>query len=325
MKAGMFVPRLETLFFRARNALQTRGTSQDEQRDAPSGNKLPSIYIGALRRSGSTLLTGLLTSLPHSFVFPEPLLARNGFRVHDIAAKMLAPYGIDLRAFQRRWCRFRRPFIMGAFKYELLPQLARHVLQIGVKEVSHEHWRKYLYHFPDMKVLLTVRDPRDIYISVHYRRKKGIALWSSEYTPGAFAQALNKQFRMQVEMSEATNCLKIKYEDLCTNDAVYEQVKSFTCSPIPDTGKAGGYLAGNPRRRDEFDLHGGRRLRQKGPSLEARARRKSPRGGSRDDSFDTGVLQILGIRRIEKTEETRIGGRPGSKANANHYRSGCTT
>ena len=43
----------------------------------------PLIYIASLRRTGSTVLSEALTSLPHSFIFREPYLSGGEFRVQD--------------------------------------------------------------------------------------------------------------------------------------------------------------------------------------------------------------------------------------------------
>ena len=58
-----------------------------------------------------------------------------------------------------------------------MPHLASYVSQVGVKEIHHDGWRKYIQYFPEMKILLTGRDPRDIYISLFYRVKK----WQREF------------------------------------------------------------------------------------------------------------------------------------------------
>jgi len=66
-------------------------------------------------------------------------------------------YGIDLKAFERRWSGDKRNFLLDAFKNELIPQLASCVSQIGVKEIRHKRWRELFRHFPEMKILLIGR------------------------------------------------------------------------------------------------------------------------------------------------------------------------
>jgi hypothetical protein len=244
MNADLALARAEALYFRVRGS-------------AEPVLSCPFVYVGALGRTGSTLLAELLTSLPHSLVFHEPELAQNRLRVDARLVGELLRRGIDLEAFRRRWGGRARFLSLGAFKYELLPELTAQIGQIGVKEVAHDHWRRYLYHFPDMKTLLTARDPRDVYLSVHQRRLEGKASWRGEFTPAALAAELDRQFHYQVEMFESTESLKVRYEDLCIDDAIYERVKAFIASPIPGTGVVGGHLAATPNRQNEMALHGG--------------------------------------------------------------------
>lgn len=244
MKADLVLARAEAWYFRARGA-------------ASPVLSRPFVYVGALRRTGSTLLAELLTSLPDSLVFHEPELGENRFRVDARLIERLRGMGIDLEAFRRRWGGRARFLSMGAFKHELLPELAAKIGQVGVKEVANDHWRRYAYHFPEMKTLLTARDPRDVYLSIHQRRLEGKASWSGEFTPAAVAAELDGQFRYQVELFESTDSLKVRYEDLCTDDGTYERVKAFVGSSIPRAGAIGGHLAATPNRQEEMALHGG--------------------------------------------------------------------
>jgi len=221
----------------------------------------PFIYIAGLRRSGSTVLSETLTRLPHSFIFREPRVAENRFSVHDSDVELFLRYGIDLIAFEKRWWNQRKA-IPDAFKNELIPQLAPFVSQIGVKEIRHRRWRRMLRRFPDMKVLLTARDPRDIYVSLYYKVKNDRVTWSGIFSPeGVFcpeavADSLNDEFHEQIAMFEMTDCLKVKYEDFCMQPAIFEQIKSFVGSALERVGEVGNFNAANPLRVGEFGLHG---------------------------------------------------------------------
>ncbi|MDZ7342903.1 MAG: sulfotransferase [candidate division KSB1 bacterium] len=221
----------------------------------------PFIYIAGLRRSGSTVLSEALTLLPHSFIFREPRVAENRFSVHDSDVELFLQYGIDLVDFERRWWR-KRKLIPEAFKNELIPRLAALIGQIGVKEIRHDRWRRLFRLFPEMKILLTARDPRDIYISLFYKVKNDHVTWSGlfsaagEFCPEAVAESLNRQFRQQLAMLDTAECLQIKYEDFCTNPRILEQVKAFVGSAIPRLGEVGAFNAANPMRLGEYELHG---------------------------------------------------------------------
>ncbi|MEK7729988.1 MAG: sulfotransferase [candidate division KSB1 bacterium] len=232
----------------------------------------PFIYIAGLRRSGSTVLSEALTSLPHSFIFREPRVAENRFSVHDSDAELfLQKFGVDLLDFERRWWP-KRKLIPEAFKNELLPQLLPLVGQIGIKEIRHDRWRRLFRLFPEMKILLTARDPRDIYLSLHDKVKNDRVTWSGIFSPDgvfcaeAVAEGLNAEFREQLAMLETADCLKVKYEDLCADPAKFEQAKSFVGSALGRVGEVGAFNAANPMRLGEYKLHGnaitGRRIQR---------------------------------------------------------------
>lgn len=221
----------------------------------------PFIYIAGLRRSGSTVLSEALTLLPHSFIFREPRVAENRFSVHASDVELFLHHGIDLVDFERRWWS-KRKLIPEAFKSELIPQLLPLVGQIGVKEIRHDRWRRLLRLFPDMKILLTARDPRDIYLSLYDKVKHGNVTWSGIFSaegvfcPEAVADGLNDEFRQQLAMYESADCLKVRYEDFCAQPAVFERVKAFVGSAIGSVGEIGAFNAANPLRVGEYELHG---------------------------------------------------------------------
>ena len=161
----------------------------------------PFIYIASLQRTGSTVLSEALTLPPHSFIFREPRMGIGRFELRGGGEDALTfmNYGIDLLGFKsrwtpsvgtsligrlrRKWSRYkRRSFVLEAFKNELVPQFASCLAQIGVKEIRHEGWRGYLANFPEMRVILTGRDPRDIFTSLYYRWK-GVNITIQESLP----------------------------------------------------------------------------------------------------------------------------------------------
>jgi len=227
--------------------------------------KMPFIYIAALRRTGSTVLSEALSLLPYSFIFREPNLGMNVFSIAQNDAKIFMKLGINLKTFYKhhrimvvlkRRLGDNQGYMIKVFKNNLLPKLKEHVLQIGVKEIRHDHWRRYQHHFPDMRILLTGRDPRDIYISLYNRYKRGKADWSGIFSPEKVADDLNNQFRHQIEMYKETDCFKLRYEDICINpNLIFSKVKSYIKSPILKIGTVGSFLENTPKRRDEYEVH----------------------------------------------------------------------
>lgn len=141
------------------------------------------------------MLGEALTQVPHSLVFLEPRLDRGQFNIKYSQEILLENMGLNLKDFvagineDDNW--------VEKFKSQVLPLLYEKVAQVGVKEVKLNKWRQYKQIFPDMKVIVTARDPRDIYLSILERIKAGRRKWTGEFSPELIASKLNKQFAVQ--------------------------------------------------------------------------------------------------------------------------------
>jgi len=228
----------------------------------------PFVYIASLPRTGSTLLSEALTQLPYAFILHEPHLGKNYFAVKSNDATRLKACGVDLYAFVKyrlpfafllrrlRPFRFPQDYMVREVKQKLLPHLTCDT-QIGVKEIAHVGWQNYIKHFPDMKVILTGRDPRDIYLSMYRKSQRDRVSWRGPFNPTTVARFLNKEFEMQLALSKTVDSLSVRYEDFCRDAAVLQQVKDFAQSPIPTLGTIGAYISSHPTRTFEHDIHGG--------------------------------------------------------------------
>ena len=227
------------------------------------------IYIAALPRTGSTLLSELLTDLPHSFIFHEPHLGKNYFALQPIDQNYLEKYEIDVADFLkfrlpaafiyrrlRSWG-YRQDYMMKAFKNQLLPQLQATIQQIGVKEIKHTGWQNYVQHFPNMKVIMLGRDPHDLYLSMYRKWQRGSMVWQGDFTPKTVAAQLEHEFQMQLSLKKETDTLCVRYEDLCNDTSIVKQIKTFVNSPIPELGKIGAFISSHPKRAIEHDVHKG--------------------------------------------------------------------
>ncbi len=218
--------------------------------------KKPFIYIASLRRTGGTVLSEALTMLPYSFILREPNLGKNKFRIQENDYTLFLQLGIDLKAFKQKYMDEEDNSLINALKSQIMPNLAPHIHQLGVKEIHHRGWQNYYRVFEDIRFILTARDPRDIYVSLYYRKKQGKGSWKKELTPETLSTHLNNEFNRQLEMAEQANCIKVKYGELCTNTEIYQKIKTFLESEIPDTGDIGSFNAANVKRKDEYELHG---------------------------------------------------------------------
>lgn len=224
----------------------------------------PFVYIASLRRTGSTVLSEALTSPPKRFIFREPKLAINRFTVKKSDIELLSEYGIDLKPFVNRWAKknsfmrrmVKRGKLLAEFNEQIVPQLLSKFSQIGVKEIYHKNWQEYYSNFPGMKIILTSRDPRDIYISVYYRAKKGKSTFKFGFSPKELARDLNREFKYQLQMFNSSTCLKVRYEDFCTDSKVLDRALLFIGDESHEIGEIGAFNAHAPTRKDEYELHG---------------------------------------------------------------------
>lgn len=203
-------------------------------------------------RTGSTVVQEVLTELPYSYIFHEPQLCRNRFAIKDKFLK-------DVKHFEIK--KMLRPPTMKNFAGKVVPKMKGKIKQIGVKEIENAGWRNYIKHFPDTKIILTGRNPRDIYISIHYwfaRKKSNKWKNGRVLTPKVLFEGLNKDFQMQKIMRLEYKAAKVRYEDLCLYpDITLEGIKKYVNSPIPNLGKVGHFLSNNPKRIGEHQLHKG--------------------------------------------------------------------
>jgi hypothetical protein len=203
------------------------------------------------------MLCEALTQLPHSLVFNEPNLALRRFAIRNTEAELLATVGVDLNHFVRQWSRGRRRLLLYGFRKRLVPEMQKQVAQVGIKEIFHDGWRRIVDGFPDTRIILSARDPRDIFLSLRGRHLSGTAIWKGEFTPERVAESLNSEFWHQREMAEGRDVLKVRYEDLCLEPQIFGEVLRFVESDITSIGELGGFLRADRERIAEGALHGG--------------------------------------------------------------------
>ena len=156
------------------------------------------------------MLCEALTQLPHSLVFNEPNIASDQFVIRPHEAALLHSIDIELDDFVRRWSMFGRKFLFRGVRTRLFPRLARDISQIGVKEIFHANWRRIEAAFPDLRIVLTARDPRDIYLSLKNRYEAGTAIWDGAFSPERVAECLNEEFGYQKQMQDTHTVLQVR-------------------------------------------------------------------------------------------------------------------
>jgi hypothetical protein len=212
----------------------------------------PFVYVSGLMRTGTTLMQEQLTSLPYSFIFHEPRLGEGKFDIKDRFLEGLP----DIKAAMGRERN------ASSFKRNALPLLYADIEQIGVKEIHPQGWESYAEEFPDMRVVILGRDPRDHFISIYnWIHKRGVRrklFRRQPFTVDNVYQGMRSDFREQRKMAKFCNCIMVKYEDFVSSEDEINRIKDFVDSPIPrDTKYDSSFLSSYERRSNEYKFHGG--------------------------------------------------------------------
>lgn len=216
----------------------------------------PFIYIASLMRTGSTVLQELLTSLPHSFIFHEPRLGEGKFDIKDKFLSPISHYNVNIKGILGK-----RPTI-EKFATLVVPELKKHIKQIGVKEIDNPGWEQYVKYFPDMCAIIIGREPKDLYFSIykwtHKNGKQVKPFKGGKFLVQRVKEKLLLGFTDQVYLHSKAICLKVRYEDLCLKSSEVKRIQQFVQSPQPNIGEIGGFLSTNKKRINEHQQHQGK-------------------------------------------------------------------
>lgn len=214
--------------------------------------KKPFIFIAGVMRTGTTLLQEMFTRLPESYMFHEPWFGQGKFLNKDLARTDLAGL-VDLE----------REIAKNNSVPELFESLNQYVGQLGVKEIRLRGSMKYLNWFPNSRVILTGRDPRDIYLSCHYKLLRGDKSWTPMYSPfcpEALLAEVYPDWNKQKEIDAVhKDVLKLKYEDLVRQaDWVWSVLADVVDSPLKEPGEIGAFHKKIERGKYETKVHKGK-------------------------------------------------------------------
>lgn len=198
----------------------------------------PFLYICSLRRTGSTMLAELLSDLPACFVFREPRLVKGRLRAKKELIPLFDAVGIDIIGVKRAMRQLDRPAALAHFKAFVEGSAAK-VAQFGIKEIYHSGFETISELFPDMKVIVTARDPRDIFLSLYHRRKKIEKRGKRWFDPDVLLEYLRAEFERQKAMIARHAHLKVRYEDFCSSPETLESIRVFAECESRGTGLLG--------------------------------------------------------------------------------------
>jgi hypothetical protein len=211
-------------------------------------------------RTGSTVLAEALTQYPYSFIFREPRLLTGDFILKQQDIDVFADLGVNLKEICGNWSgkSLTGEHPIQSFFRDLLPAVLLHYRQIGIKEIYHEQWARLFDAIPDIKVIVTCRDPRDIYISLMEMRRyykdpdwKWHRMGLSE-----MVDVVMPEFLRQREIVRTADAIVVKYEDLCTDPEEFARIRKHVATDIPDMGEIGYFNSNYSNRTFEVVKHG---------------------------------------------------------------------
>ena len=210
----------------------------------------PFIYIAGLQRTCSTLLQELLTEKGKCFFFHEPWFGTGLFENHKTSIKMLDEWGLSGEVLLDPNVSLPIMFL----------RLSKVIPQIGIKEIRHQGWEMYLNLFDDIRWIVLVREPRDIYVSSHYFLQR-TDVWKPRFPPfspkGLF-QELQPDIERQVEIYRTQpHSIRIRYEDFAVDQENIWNARRFAGSEVATADSVGSFHKRIGRGNYETELHGG--------------------------------------------------------------------
>lgn len=220
----------------------------------PAASRMDIAVMG-LMRSGSTLLSDLLTIRGECLILSEPnILGRWSPTVVDRIHKLAANFGLDpgpTPPVETEW-----PSYGAYFDKVLLPQLRR-LPRWGTKYVDLVDWRPTLTRYRPKHLILTVRDIRDVAISAIDRiARLRLAFYGRRYMRDDAWVMSNLAFNVHEVMAmQREPHLLVRYEDMASDPAMRQRVADFVgFERLSD--KRENLEAGGMARQWELRKHG---------------------------------------------------------------------
>jgi hypothetical protein len=215
----------------------------------------PFVFIASFPRTGSTALAEALIDPPASFIHSEPGLCAG--RLHP--ENLQAFDHPSVRAACDEIARIRAEVpdpndYVALYVERVLPLFD--FAQVGIKEVTFRRYlhRKLVATLPDLRVIVTVRDPRDIWLSLREMNERLDATWSwRDVTVDEGAHRFNAIDKQLAELVEG-GALVVRYEELCAGEEAFARVREYVDSPLERAGRFGTIV--QRLREWEIERHG---------------------------------------------------------------------
>lgn len=187
------------------------------------------VAVYGLMRTGTTLVSDLLTQRGRSFVVAEPDLfvewhPQTIARVH----RALGTFGLDFSGEEDLPRQADYQTYINYFDRRVIPALARLDLW-GIKHVSFQKWRELLDHYGPERLILCVRDIRDVVLSqIEFIGRHGLAFPGGQHMRDE-AWVMTRfchDAHDLIAMSRQPH-MTLRYEDLVADDGVRDKLRDY--------------------------------------------------------------------------------------------------
>ncbi len=214
-----------------------------------------SVFILGLLRSGTTVLSDLLCSRDRSVVFSEPMLMHGWLPQIEVIPNTQKALGLSVAAPPERTAG-RSP--TDWFDAEVLPTLGG--LQFwGMKEVHFSTAEALVSRYRPDHLLLTVRDPRDVFFSALDLINKALLVFPGGRVLRDEAwvhMRLRSDIRVLARLHDAHHGSLLRYEDQRPGDDWSDQVARMLGQHFELTERVALAATDRGRKRDEAAKHG---------------------------------------------------------------------
>lgn len=222
---------------------------------SPAEVRMRSILIFGLLRSGTTILTDLLTSRGKSVVFSEPMLMHGWRRQTAVIPATLSVLGMAPLSLPDDKSRISPA---DWFDAEVLP-LLQEMHYWGMKEVHFDQAEALIRRYPPDYLLLSIRDPRDLFFSaLDLTNKLLLAFEGGKFLRDEAWVYLRLRIDVQVLawLMSKYPCTLLRYEDQSEGNDWPSQVSTLIGEHFELDERVALAASDRGRKIDEHEKHG---------------------------------------------------------------------
>ena len=212
-------------------------------------NRRLDLYLAAMGRSGSTVLCDLYSRYPSHWLMNEPWIVRGSYGV--VQLERIRRFGFDVA--EEDWsCKIDGESDLDRF-YRVYSRMIEGLEFFGAKEVRCEFHEGYFRLMRPKRVLVLVRDIRDVIISLI---EKILIENKDGYDTHFVTEYLTRNCRGLIEFYDSIrdgDVEVLKYEEFCVSEARRRQIDCFIGHERVERIPKAGNLSARPW---EIERHG---------------------------------------------------------------------